>query len=61
MKNKILIFIITGAAQMGLGRLIGVHDGLEHMVFTHWWEYAIEGLLYSICHYSIYKYVTNKN
>lgn len=42
-----LILLCAGMLQMTIARVIGVHDGLEHMVFTHWWEYALEGLFYS--------------
>jgi hypothetical protein len=51
---KTLLFITTGMIQMLLVRWLGVHDGLEHMVFNYWWEYVVEGLFYSLTHLIIY-------
>jgi hypothetical protein len=53
------IFIFTGMLQMILGRWAGVHNGLEHMVFNYWWQYALEGLFYSLCHAGIYHWFKN--
>ena len=61
MKNiyKVLIFLVIGVLQMGLGHWIGVHDGLDHMVYTSWMEYAFEALFYSGCWSGIYYYMKN--
>ena len=53
------VFIATGMIQMALGRWIGVHNGLEHMVFTYWWQYVLEGLFYSLCHSGMHHYLKN--
>jgi hypothetical protein len=53
------VFIVTGMIQMVLGRWIGVHNGLDHMVFSYWWQYALEGLFYSLCHSGMYYYFKN--
>lgn len=60
MSRLCIVFIATGMIQMVLGRLIGVHNGLDHMVFTYWWQYVLEGLFYSLCHSGIYFYFKNK-
>lgn len=57
---KTLIFITTGMLQMLIGRWLGVHDGLPQMEFNYWWEYAIEGLIYSIGHAGIYYWFNNR-
>lgn len=56
-----VVFIITGMLQMIVGRLIGVHNGLEHMMFNHWWQYVCEGLFYSLCHAGIYHWFKNND
>lgn len=53
------IFAITGSAQMIIGRTIGVHDGLEHMLFSSCWKYAFEALFYSLAHAGIYFWIKN--
>lgn len=53
------VFIATGMLQMIIGRLLGVHNGLDHMIFNHWWQYVCEGLFYSLCHAGIYHWVKN--
>jgi hypothetical protein len=54
-----IIFFITGMTQMGLARLLGAHNGLDHMIFHHWWEYLLEGLFYSLFHAGVYQYLKN--
>ena len=46
----ICILIITGMTQMIIARLLGLHNGLDHMIFNYWWEYILEGLFYSFAH-----------
>jgi hypothetical protein len=57
MQRLWLVFIATGMIQMLLGRWIGVHNGLDHMVFTYWWQYVLEGLFYSLFHSGMYHYL----
>jgi hypothetical protein len=53
------LFIISGLLQMILARYFNLHEGLEHMIFTHWWQYAIESFFYSLCHAGLYFYFKN--
>lgn len=60
-KHKLwIIFICAGMLQMLIGRIIGVHNGLDHMIFNYWWEYSLEGLFYSLFHAGIYYFIKNK-
>ena len=59
MRRLWFVFIATGMLQMIIGRWLGVHNGLDHMIFNHWWQYAGEGLFYSLYHAGIYNWFKN--
>ena len=44
---KLLLYLAIGFAQMGLTWWIGVHQGLDHMEYNHWYSYVFEALFYA--------------
>jgi hypothetical protein len=43
----VLLLLTVGAFQTYLAHLFNLHQGLQHMVYTHWYEYVVEALFYS--------------
>lgn len=54
-----IIFLSIGMLQMILCRWLGVHDGLKHMIFTHWYQYFLEGIFYSFFYAGVYQWLKN--
>lgn len=57
---KMLVFaLVIGVSQMFLGHWLGVHDGLEHMQFTHTYQYVMEAAFYTVAWFLLFCFLVD--
>lgn len=47
-KVKFLIFLLVGVGQTAVAHMFRMHGDLAHMQYTHWFEYVVEAVFYTV-------------
>ncbi len=53
---NVLVVLVIGTLQMVLAQVFGIHDGLEHMVYTSIGYYIFEAAFYAFAWFLMLSY-----